>query len=214
MCARPSEPSSSPDRREQILAAAMTCFARRGLHQTTMQDISEEAGISVGLIYRYFESKEQVIATMAAERLAELHRKFAEARSMPNLVAALEHVLWCEHDAELAASFVVDLLAEAARNAHVHGLVAQIHELTEQGVTALIAESSEAKRLRTGITAGQAAEMVFHSIRGQLFDEIVAGKALVPGTVQRNRTAVLHRIVALLFDAPGDPGNQAVPDVP
>ena len=53
------------DRRQQILQAAMICFAKRGFHQASMHDISEQAGISVGLIYRYFESKEAVISAMA-----------------------------------------------------------------------------------------------------------------------------------------------------
>ena len=54
------------DRRQQILEAAMLCFAKCGFHQTSMHDISAEAGISVGLIYRYFKNKEEVIAALAA----------------------------------------------------------------------------------------------------------------------------------------------------
>ena len=61
----PSERIHHPGRREQILKAAMVCFAKRGFHQTSMHDISAEAGISVGLIYRYFENKEAVISAMA-----------------------------------------------------------------------------------------------------------------------------------------------------
>ena len=48
---------NSQDRRVQILDAAIVCFAKRGFHPTSMHDISAEAGISVGLIYRYFENK-------------------------------------------------------------------------------------------------------------------------------------------------------------
>ena len=56
------------DRRAQILRAAMVCFAECGFHQTSMHDISEEAGISVALIYRYFASKEAVISALAEEQ--------------------------------------------------------------------------------------------------------------------------------------------------
>ena len=48
-------------RREQILGAAFACFSRQGFHQTTMQDICLEAGLSPGAIYRYFASKEEII---------------------------------------------------------------------------------------------------------------------------------------------------------
>ncbi|HEU4758527.1 MAG TPA: TetR/AcrR family transcriptional regulator [Dehalococcoidia bacterium] len=48
-------------RREQIVNAAWACFARKGYHQTTMQDIATEADLSAGAIYRYYASKEAVL---------------------------------------------------------------------------------------------------------------------------------------------------------
>jgi AcrR family transcriptional regulator len=39
-------------RREQILEAAIECFAHNGFHRTTMQDIMREAGLSVGAPYK------------------------------------------------------------------------------------------------------------------------------------------------------------------
>lgn len=47
-------------RRAQILDAAWSCFARKGYHQTTMQDICHESELSPGAIYRYFEGKEAI----------------------------------------------------------------------------------------------------------------------------------------------------------
>lgn len=48
-------------RRQEILDAAIACFTRKGFHQTTMDDICREAGLSPGAIYRYFASKEEII---------------------------------------------------------------------------------------------------------------------------------------------------------
>lgn len=48
-------------RRQQIVDAAWACFARKGYHQTTMQDICQESGLSPGAIYRYFVSKEAIL---------------------------------------------------------------------------------------------------------------------------------------------------------
>lgn len=50
-------------RRQQILSAAMSCFARKGFQQTTMADIAAEAGVSDTLAYRYFSSKQDLIET-------------------------------------------------------------------------------------------------------------------------------------------------------
>src|SRR5947209_12640622 len=84
----PVEPSL--DRRAQILEAAMVCFAKRGFHQTSTHDISAEAGISVGLIYRYFANKEAVIAAMADRHTTHIRELLEEARQAPSLLESLE----------------------------------------------------------------------------------------------------------------------------
>jgi AcrR family transcriptional regulator len=48
-------------RREQILAASWRCFARRGLHTTSMEDIVREANLSFGAVYLYYKSKDELI---------------------------------------------------------------------------------------------------------------------------------------------------------
>jgi AcrR family transcriptional regulator len=56
-------------RRRQILDAALVCFSRRGFHQTSMQEIFDESGLSSGALYRYFKSKEEIVEAIAAETL-------------------------------------------------------------------------------------------------------------------------------------------------
>lgn len=51
----------SEARRQQIIDAAYRCFARKGFHQATMRDIYEEAQLSPGAVYHYFESKDDII---------------------------------------------------------------------------------------------------------------------------------------------------------
>ncbi|HET9981875.1 MAG TPA: helix-turn-helix domain-containing protein, partial [Ktedonobacterales bacterium] len=47
--------------RQRILHAALALFASRGYEETTMRDIAAAAGCSLGLTYRYFASKEDLI---------------------------------------------------------------------------------------------------------------------------------------------------------
>ncbi|MBI1886300.1 MAG: TetR/AcrR family transcriptional regulator [Chloroflexi bacterium] len=68
-------------RRNQILDAAWACFARKGYHQTTMQDICQESGLSPGAIYRYFASKEAILEAIAARSLQLNRALFEVARS-------------------------------------------------------------------------------------------------------------------------------------
>ncbi|PKP22274.1 MAG: hypothetical protein CVU05_04660 [Bacteroidetes bacterium HGW-Bacteroidetes-21] len=51
-------------RKEQILSAALELFAQQGYHATSMQQISKNAGISKGLSYNYFESKDEILSTL------------------------------------------------------------------------------------------------------------------------------------------------------
>jgi AcrR family transcriptional regulator len=54
-------------RRQQILDAARTCFLRNGFHVTSMQDVIAEAGLSVGAVYRYFKSKNDIVEAIAEQ---------------------------------------------------------------------------------------------------------------------------------------------------
>ena len=51
-------------RRDQIITAAVACFARTGYHATTMGDVAEQAGVSKGTPYLYFESKQALFIVL------------------------------------------------------------------------------------------------------------------------------------------------------
>jgi len=57
-------PDVSQERINQILEAAMKVFARSGLNNARMDDIAEEAGLSKGALYWYFNSKDEIIITI------------------------------------------------------------------------------------------------------------------------------------------------------
>lgn len=48
-------------RRRQLLDAAVTVMGQKGFHQMSMQDLAAEAHVSVGLIYKYFAGKEDLL---------------------------------------------------------------------------------------------------------------------------------------------------------
>ncbi len=56
-----------------IRQAAMLLFARKGYGHTSMDEIAREAGVSKGLIYNYFKSKETLLETLITEGLTRLH---------------------------------------------------------------------------------------------------------------------------------------------
>lgn len=56
-------------RPQEILDAALACFAERGFAATRMDDIAARAGVTKGTIYLYFENKEAVFKTLARESI-------------------------------------------------------------------------------------------------------------------------------------------------
>lgn len=58
--------------RGAILAAARRLFVLHGYEATTMQQIVQEAGTSIGNLYFYFRNKEQVLAALAAQITTEI----------------------------------------------------------------------------------------------------------------------------------------------
>jgi TetR/AcrR family fatty acid metabolism transcriptional regulator len=56
------------DKRRLILDAAMRVFARKGFHHCRVSDVADEAGVAYGLVYHYFDSKEEMLNTLFLER--------------------------------------------------------------------------------------------------------------------------------------------------
>jgi AcrR family transcriptional regulator len=54
-------PSRIERRTEQVVSAAVKCFAANGYHSTTIKEIAEAAGVSTGLIYSYVKDKEELL---------------------------------------------------------------------------------------------------------------------------------------------------------
>src|SRR5437763_10654879 len=141
----PTEPTL--DRRSQILEAAIVCFAKRGFHQTSMHDISAEAGISVGLIYRYFANKEAVISAMADRHKSEIQELLERAKQAPSLFESLEILFTahcCENSPKVLSAFMVDLYAETSRNPEIADLVRDSLHTAKECVTHLISRSPQA----------------------------------------------------------------------
>jgi len=200
MSQNPLDPS--PDRRTQILEAAMLCFAKRGFHQASMHDISAEAGISVGLIYRYFENKEAVIAAMADRHNKEIREVLERARTAPSLLESLEILFTahcCENSPKVQSAFVVDLYAEASRNPQVANLVLGVLQTAMEGLTDLIARAPEAQKSAHDLTPHEMAELIFAVGRGMLMRDVLQPPELTSTERRARQLEVTRGLWRLLF---------------
>jgi AcrR family transcriptional regulator len=115
-------------RREQILDAALACFARNGFHETTIQDIAREADLSHGAIYRYFPSKDDIIEETSARDRRGRARRFAEALDGAAPVDALDRIFTAYVEQQAAPGHQdtwrlrIQLIGEAILNPKVNAL--------------------------------------------------------------------------------------------
>jgi AcrR family transcriptional regulator len=76
----PGQTAQGAAARDRLYATAMALIAERGYEATTLRDIAKEAGVSVGLLYRYFPGKQSVIIALYEELSADYAR---QAAAMP-----------------------------------------------------------------------------------------------------------------------------------
>lgn len=71
------------ERREQILSAALKVFARRGFAATKISDIVAQGGMSHGLLYHYFKSKEEIFYELLHRALSTSGESLLMVEAMP-----------------------------------------------------------------------------------------------------------------------------------
>ena len=64
--------------RRRLYETAIGLIAARGWQETTLRDVAAEAGVSVGLLYRYFPSKQAIVLTLYDELSAEYAARAAQ----------------------------------------------------------------------------------------------------------------------------------------
>lgn len=208
MAAKRPEPLA--DRRGQILDAALRCFGECGFHQTSMHDISAQAEISVGLIYRYFKNKDEVIAALAAEHKKTIAQVLAQASKASSLLEAME-VLFTSHCQQrtprIVSAFVVDLFAEAARNPRVAKVVRDVMRAKREGVAQLIARSPEWKRSASRLDPQVIAEMIFAVNDGTLMRNVLRSAGTSASRQREAQLCAARTLWQLLFHNHKSNGN-------
>lgn len=124
----------------QILQAALQCFLAKGFHQTSMRDIAQAAGVSLGNLYNHFPGKEAIILAVAvaeSEELAPLLQRLAASEGeRAQMLAFLRdfHALCRQPE---WATLAVEVLAESARNP----AVAEAFAANRRQLQAVLAEA-------------------------------------------------------------------------
>lgn len=104
---------------QRILEAAKTCFVRSGFQGASVQQICAEVGMSPGALYRYFPSKEAIIAAIAEADRKHDAEMFALIEQAPSIfegiiACAMAHIRHTHLDGN--AAMFTEIRAESMRN--------------------------------------------------------------------------------------------------
>jgi TetR/AcrR family transcriptional regulator, transcriptional repressor of aconitase len=121
-------------RREEILCAARRRFASEGFHATSMQDILTESGLSAGAVYRYFDSKSDIVSAIACENMSNLLdslESYADsAADLPvaDAVVAVLQRIRAKHEGDSLARLALQVWAESARDPALRARFCDTHQ--------------------------------------------------------------------------------------
>jgi AcrR family transcriptional regulator len=129
-------------RRDDILQAALRCFAERGYERTTMEEIRARSGASIGSIYHHFGGKEQLAAALHVEGLADYQESFAralfeESRAEDAVKAVVRnHLHWVAANRRLAAFMLSGREPEVVRASQdsIVGMNQRLIDLTREWI--------------------------------------------------------------------------------
>ena len=206
----PRAEAKAESQRERILDAAQKCFIEHGFHGAGMALIAETAGVSAGLIYRYFDSKHAIVLAIIARELEGKRAKIEELHVRDDFLEAVIARFrgWQAGQPEVMnAPLFLEMSAEGTRAPEVARAIAASDALTRQDFERWLLRP----RAEGGV--GMAAECARRSalLVQCLIEGLVIRAVRDPGL----DAATLREALAPVFHALGlTPGLQPAPPSP
>jgi TetR/AcrR family transcriptional regulator, fatty acid metabolism regulator protein len=193
-----ASPERAPiDKRRTILDAAVRVFARQGFHTCRVSDIADEAGVAYGLVYHYFNSKEEILDTLFLERWDVMLLAIAEADATQRtprdkLYAIAAFIIDSyRHDPELMKVIIVEVTRAANTFGRTH--LAKIREAYGQ-IAGIVARGQASGSFREEITPEFAALAFYGCIEQVLSGWIFELEPAGAEQLERAKTQIVETI--------------------
>lgn len=149
---RKADPDLHSRRSAEIAHAASGVFLERGFHGTSMQEIARAAGVSMGLLYRYFDNKEAIVAAAARLDRREVLDAITALETSDDLAGDVSRLGRSLIDAALSdryVSLVAEITAEGLRNPRI----AEVLKEDQRELSRALASALDVHR-RKGLLGG------------------------------------------------------------
>lgn len=174
--------------RERILAAAQKCFIEHGFHAASMANIADTAGMSAGLMYRYFENKGAIVLAIIERQLRDAHESLSREGPASDLAADLLALFrgWQARDPQVMnAALYLEMSAEGTRDPQVAEAIRQADAQLHEDLKAWIARPREQGGLGLPADRAAARAVILQSFVRGLAVNAVRTPGLDPALVSR-----------------------------
>ena len=199
---RPKREDHAQAQRERILDAARRCFVEQGFHAASMASIADTAGMSAGLIYRYFDSKNAIILAIIESQLDERRERIDSLRDIDQLgerVLALHEAWRSGEDSGMNAALFLEMSAEATRDAQIAAALNASDEEGSRQFTDWMRREAAQRGLQPDDTELQARRLILQCFIEGLALRAVRQPDLDPAII----AAAIHRLLPRVFDYTG-----------
>jgi AcrR family transcriptional regulator len=193
-------PRISPEReeatRQAILTAARDVFVRKGFHAASIDDVVAASGSSVGRIYGYFKSKDELVrACVLAANRAESDAVLVSARSGGTIRHRLERAIdgWWEYTIEAPGvpAFLAEVWAAASRQPLIRDMVARRRERAVTVASVLLQDAVVEGELPPDTDVDELARSIAALLDGLVIEHIESGGALRRADARRRALTVV-----------------------
>lgn len=185
--------------RQRILDAAEKCFIESGFHAATMAHIATTAGMSPGLIYRYFENKSAIVRAIIERHLEnDGCRLIGGHDSARPLCEGLLEVFDCWRrgaDPKLNAALMLELTAESTRDAELAQFVRGHDRAVSKSLAARLQRESRERGKQLTAAEAHGRAVILQCVIEGLASRAVRDPTLRPATLR----PVLQQLISALL---------------
>jgi AcrR family transcriptional regulator len=191
-------PARAAARRQQIIDAALICFAERGFHKATLRDVVRASGLSPGSIYSHFASKEEIVYAVVDARhqrdLRNLERA-ANADTLDQALRLLAEAFFPASDREEDRAWrrlAVQLWAESNHDRTLLSLVREGFDTPRRKLTQLLRRAKRRGDLAQEVEPGITARVLIAAFQGVTLQQ-TWGESMDPSSAVRVIRRLLPR---------------------
>jgi len=178
-----------------VLEAAATCFAVKGFHQTSMRDIAAQAKMSLGGIYRYFDSKNEIILSFIEEgnqESAEAVEILACSENFKKDLLSLTKYMWQDLVNDNQLGINMEIFSEALRNKEVLKIVQQ--EKSEEQLIEVLKQSQLSKSIELKLSPNMAGMAIIGAV-----EKAAENYVVYPSFRKKDAMRYINEIVNLVI---------------